>query len=42
MVSSYLQRSCSETPLDYCQSVVSHAGLYSGFNLITAKLRWGV
>ena len=40
IVSSYLQTGCNQNPLDYCQSVVSRADHYSGFNLITANFRF--
>ena len=41
LVSGYLQEVSKQlSPLDYCQSVLSNAQHYSGFNLITAKFRY--
>ena len=42
LVSDFLQSvpvQSPESPLTYCQSVLSEADQYSGFNLITARLR---
>ena len=40
LVSEFLKRDCNQTPQDYCQSVLSNAHLYSGFNLITARIKY--
>ncbi|CAI8058562.1 Transport and Golgi organization 2 homolog [Geodia barretti] len=39
LVSEFLKSDCNQTPQDYCQSVLSNAHLYSGFNLITARIK---
>lgn len=39
LVSEFLQSGCNQSPLDYCQSVMSQAQQYEGFNIITARFR---
>ena len=40
LVSEFLKRDCNQTPQDYCQSVLFNAHLYSGFNLVTARIKY--